>query len=153
MNKHRILKALKDAPEDIKSMTVGALVDKWTKEQEKQDKEELDANNKIIEEFSGVYIKVRDENVFGPEVSYIRIDEISVGSMTTDWERLYDIKGEKVQFSNVNNALIELGSAKNREDHLSAKELRDAEIITKEDFETAHNHLKTINEIIDKVKA
>lgn len=153
MNKHRILKALENAPDEIKSMTVEALIDKLAKEQEKQKKEELDANNKVIKEFSGVYIKTRDENVFGLEVSYIRIDKISVGSMTTDWERMYNIKGEKVQFCNINNALIELGSSKNREDHLSAKELRGAEIITKEDFETAHNHLKTINAIIDKVKS
>jgi len=75
-NKSRILEMLKDAPEDIKKLTVAELIERLTKDQEKTNKEELHANNKVIEEFTGVYIKIRDEDAaFGVYVDYIRINE------------------------------------------------------------------------------
>lgn len=149
--KHRILEIFKDSPEDILAMTVAELVEKCSKEVDAEKKIKLDADNKIIEEFTGAYIKVReDDGTFGLEVDYIRIDEIKTGSRNTDWEQLYNIKGEKVQFSNINNALRELDFRVG--DSFTAKELEGVEIITKEDYEHAKTQLENINKIIDKVK-
>jgi hypothetical protein len=149
--KHRILEIFKDSPEDILAMTVAELIEKFSKEIEADKKATLKANNSIIENFTGVYIKVReDDGTFGLEVDYIRIDEIKAGSMDTDWNQLYNIKGEKVQFCNINNALVELNFK--CQNSMSADELMGAEVIAKEDYEHAKLQLEKVNEIIEKVK-
>ena len=151
-NKVRILDLLKDAPDDILKLTVSELIEKFSKEIEADKKATLKANNSIIENFTGVYIKVKeDDGTFGLEVDYIRIDEIKAGSMDTDWNQMYDIKGEKVQFCNINNALVELNFECRHS--MSAEELRSAEVILKLDYEYAKIQLNNINKIIDKVKS
>jgi len=147
-NKSRIWRMLKDAPEDIKSITVAQLVDKFGKELEAERKAKLSNDDKVCSDFTGVYIKVRDEDAtFGLDVDYIRIDSIKPGSMDTEWEQLYDVIGEKVQFSNIKNALRDCN------DNMSADELYGAEVITKEIFDHAKTQLELANEIIDKIKA
>lgn len=151
-NRRRIVEMLKDAPEDIKAMTVAELIEKFSKEIELDEKAELDENNKVIKSFTGVYIKFKEDNGnFGLDVDYIRIDKIKTGSKDTDWNQLFDIKGEKVQFSNICNAVRELNYG--AYSSMSTDELMGAEVITKEDYEHAKLQLEKANEIIEKAKS
>ena len=150
-DKFTILRALKNAPEDIKSMTVGQLIDKISKEQseiENADKEEC---KKVCEEFKGAYIKVLiKDGTFGPESQYMYIKDIQSGSMTTEYERLFDINGKRISFSRLLSSCrdMKFGCVN---DLFTADQLRCAEKISKEDFEYAERQSESMEKIINEM--
>jgi len=152
-NKARILDLLKDASADVKSMSVGQLVEKLSKELESEKKEEREACEKVCISFKDSYIKVfkHEGGLFGDEVIYVHITNIKPGSFTTDYERTFDIEGYKITFSDkFNNSMyMKFGDTHNC---MTSKSLENAEKITVEDYKEAEKQLMAIKSIVDKIK-
>jgi len=151
-DKFIVLRALKSASEDIKSMTVRELIDKLSKtHQEEKEKEEKE-NERICKEFRGSYLKFKIvDGTFGDETKYIYIEDIKPGSMTADYERLFDIKGQRINFSDVITSHVEMKMGDTR-DSMLGEALERGEKISKEDFEQAKKECEKIRGLIDKMK-
>ena len=145
--KARILDLLKDAHEDVLSMSVEQLIEKLTGDVEQDKKEELEECNKVCEKYAGIYLRMSDnDTLFGPRTEYIRIGEIKPGSFTTDFDRVYDIQGHSVSFSLIHNVSKDLVSG-HAHDCMTQDELDGATIIKKEEYEDALRQLSAISEL------
>jgi len=148
-----VLNLLKNAPEDIRALNVGELIDKaqkWSDDEQKKEEEEC---NKVCNEFEDSYIKIVDEDgLFGmPETKYIHINKLIKGSMTTEWERTFNISGIQIRFSEHDYGLRELDIESCR-DSMTAKDMQAAERISESDFEEARYQLEIIEGVIKKVR-
>lgn len=148
-NKQGIIRLLKDAPANIQKMSVGKLLDKLSKELQKEKELEQVECDEICKKFRDSYIKKTDEALFGgDEMVYIYIEDIETGSHTTDYERLFKIKGHKITFSKNLNGSREL---KMDETSFTQKELENSEFITQEDYKEVHKQLKIIRSVAKKM--
>jgi len=151
MHKGRIIELFKNAPEDVLSLTVSQLLEKLQKDVDQERKEQKDKEGAICGRFKGQYIKLRDEDgIFGNlEVEYIFIEDIEPGSFTTDHERSYNIKGLSISFwgGHASYREMKMGDC---HDSKVFKELDEAIIISKEDFDNAKSKHDEIIEIIKK---
>ena len=148
MNKHQILRALRDAPDAIKKLTVKELLTKLSREIEQEKILGADAEQAICEKFKGAYIKiVEDAGLFGKASEFIHIKEIRPEGMTDRFERIYEVEGSKVIFSKHFSTINEM-SFGNLDDSFDAEELNSALVISKEEFEYAVYKVNSIKEII-----
>lgn len=153
MNKYRLLKALESVPDEMGSMSVSDLKNKIKKEVEFQKSEQDKAEKEVCDKYSGKYIKEYNEDgLFGRlEVKYIRIDEIKPGSMTTDWQRCYDIKGEVISFSGNYYGIREMNPG-HASDSMTKYELDSCKIITEDQYNEAVRKYSDINEIVNQIQ-
>ena len=148
----RLLEMLKKTSEDNRSLTVGQLIDQLQQEVDAKKKEEEEANKAICNKFIGKCIKFSDpDGLFGDEMTYIRIDAIKIGSLTTDWERLFELEGTRVFFSSGFTGEREINS-KRAGESMTAIDLEKATIIDEEEFEAAKNQCYLVNSMIDKMR-
>ena len=146
-----MLKALEGATDEVKRLTVGELTTKLRAEVAQEKSLQDDAEIAVCEKFNGKYIKLHcDDSLFGEETMYIHIEDIKSGSLTDQYKRCYEIKGNVITFSRciTSSRRMKMG---NVSDSKSAEELESATIITKEDYDHAMEKLKIIEGIINKM--
>ena len=153
MHKSRIIELFKNAPDEIKSLTVAQLLERFQIEVDAEREEQSKLEATICDRFRGKYLKFRDEN--GPfdslKVEYIFIEDIKPGSLTTEHKRSYDLSGKRVLFWNNHASYkdLEMGHVY---DSKMGKELEEATIISKEEFDSAKEKYDEITEIIKNIK-
>lgn len=149
---NRLLELLKQAPEDIRSLTVEELIDRLQVEVNAQKKERDDADKAICEKFNGTYIKFSDpDGLFGEEMTYMSIESIKPGTYTTDWERVFFIEGTRIFFSNGFTGARPIKPS-DAGDSMEEYRLNDATIITKKEFDEALAQCEQVNSLIDKMR-
>jgi len=153
MRKHRVLQALEGIPEELGSMSIDDAKDMLKTELDEEKSKQDKIEKAVCDKYVGKFIKKFDEKgLFGKiEVEYIRIDEIKPGSMTTEWNRCYDIKGEVVNFAGHFHGMrnMEPGHAS---DSMTESQLNSCEIITEDQYNEAVKKHAEIEKIIKQMQ-
>lgn len=146
-----MLRALKNAPESIKSMTVGDYVKTLAKKAQAEQKDVDKYNDAICKEFKGTYIKTKIiKGTFGNETKYFHIKDIEPGAMTNQYKRLFNLTGQKVLFSKAFTSVKEL-KPDDSYDYMDADDLRGAEKITQEEYEAAKAKCEEIESLTNSM--
>jgi len=146
MNKHRILNALESTPSEFNGLTVKELMTKLRAEISQEKSLQDDLELAVCSKFKGKYIKSEENSRLGKITMYAHIEDIRIGSFTDQYERLYELNGNVITFSDlITNSRVMNG------DYKSATELESSTIISKEQYDNAVEHLKLIEDIITKM--
>lgn len=150
MNKHRILNALESTPSELNGLTVKELMTKLRAEISQEKSLQDDLELAVCSKFKGKYIKFGRDDGFGKSTMYAHIEDIRVGGFTDQNERLYEIKGNVITFSDyfTNSRDMVMG---NSSDFKLAEELESSTIISKDFYDNAVEHLKLIKDVINKM--
>lgn len=147
-HKSRIVELLKKAPDDIKSMTVQEMLDKFENEIQEDNLKLEEHEKSVCDEFRGAYLCIKkDCNLFGSTTDYMFIKDIKPGSLTTEFNRTYELEGDIISFSPkfVNSRKFKPGDVY---DSITESELREAISIDETKFDIAHQQYKRILEKI-----
>lgn len=151
MNKHRILNALESTPSELNGLTIKELMTKLRAEISQEKSLQDDLELAVCSKFKGKYLKFsKDGSILGKETTYAHIEDIRVGGFTDQYERLYEIKGNVITFSDyvTNSRDMVMG---NSSDFKMAEELESSTIISKDFYDNAVEHLKLIKDVINKM--
>lgn len=146
MNKHRILKALESTPSELNGLTVKELMTKLRAEVSQEKSLQDDLELAVCIKFKGKYLKFsKDDSTFGKETTYAHIEDIRIGSFTDQNERLYEIKGNVITFSDY------ITNSRDMSMNKLANELESSTIISKKQYDIAVKHLKLVKDTINKM--
>lgn len=145
MNKHRILNALESTPRELNRLTIKELMTKLRAEISQEKSLQDDLELAVCSKFKGKYIKFSRGGRFGKETIYAHIEDIRIGSFTDQNERLYEIKGNVITFSDY------ITNSRDMSMNKLANELESSTIISKKQYDIAVKHLKLVKDTINKM--
>jgi len=118
------------------SLTVKELIAKLEQENKAKEAKNEETKKKVIEAYSGKFLKVYDPHgLFGESLDIYKIDELKFTSYNTEYEMLYGFNGTKISFSKRDLSMFDISSSECRY-HFSEKDLKEATIIGLEEYQT-----------------
>lgn len=135
------------------TLTVGELKQKLKAQLEAVSKEESETVDKVKSDFKGVYLKFIDEEaLYGRTLEVYYIEEIFGSERTDRWELIYHVKGTRIGFSQ-RDISIRILRERSTYDTFSEEDLRNMEVITKEQFDVyKFRHDMIDNQLTDLIK-
>ena len=148
--KRTLLNAVNNIKSDLSNLTLKEIVSQFTTDINEFDKENTERENKVIEDFTDVYLKeVTNGRIYDKEVEIIHVKSLKVESYTESWERCYLLSGSRINFHE--------GGFYGRDFDTSVysmyteKDLRNCTKITKEEFESYVEKYNQLTLIVDKI--
>lgn len=146
INIKAILKQLEKLSQDVIELTVSAMKYNFEKEVQEYEVAKKRAEEALIKEFSGAYLKRRtDDSMFGVKLEILHVTSLQFETYDTEYEKLYQCKGELMRFSNINVHKRDLDTSR---ESFSEKDLRSCEIISKEEFDKYEAKLNELEIIL-----
>ena len=148
--KRTLLNAVNNIKSDLSDLTLKEILSQFTNDVSEFDKEKTERENKVIEDFTDVYLKeVTSGRIYDKEIEFIHIKSLKVESYTEGWERTYLLSGSRINFHE--------GGFYGREFDSSVysmyteKDLRNCIKITKEEFESYVEKFNKLTSIVDSI--
>jgi hypothetical protein len=147
-SKRQLLRAIGELKDDLGNLTLNEIVDKFTSDVNKIDKETEKKEQEVIQEFTDVYLRYfeQDKRIFGDQVNFFHIKELKTSSFTDQWERTYLLSGERFWFSKHDFNYREFDSSVYSV--YTEKQLRKCVKITKDEYES---YIKEYDYLTEKI--
>lgn len=151
--KKTILKMLSKLNDVDSLRTVAEMRYNFEKEINEYEVELKNKETSLIDEFSNVYLSHKSEDGLfgGKELEIFHITSLEFEAYSTDYEKVYKCKGERIGFNNIN---VNKGPLNSYFRGLTEKEIRSYKVITKSEYDKyvmAYEKMsKDISQIIEE---
>ena len=144
----RILQRLKEYDGSI---TVNELIEQIENEQTLKDIKRQQEAERVKNNFEGVYLKRFIQcPMFGRTLKVYHIKKIGDNELTTDWELIYHVEGNKISFSKRDITYRKLSSDSSL-DTFSEQDLNEMTKITGEEYNLYMNQYQQIESKLEKL--
>jgi hypothetical protein len=134
-NKNRLLAVLNSFDDEFKNISINEFLKSLEKEISKEKEEEIKEEKLVINTYKSNFLKIyqKDDNWRGESIKVYKVEDILVGELDVDFNKLYQIIGEEISFSKIN---IFKRKLRKKENHaiFTYQNLKKFEIISEEEY-------------------
>jgi hypothetical protein len=149
--KRTLLKAVKEIKSDLSELSLKDIIVQFSHDIDEYDKAIREKEQVIIDKYTDVYLKciIEDSNLYDTEIELIHITSLKTLSYTTEWDRTYQLFGERIWFAD--NSFNKRTFGTSVYDNYTEKGLLKYVEITKEEYDSYSDKFESLNAILSEI--
>jgi hypothetical protein len=149
--KRTLLKAVKEIKSDLSKLSLKDIIVQFSHDVDEYDKVIREKEQEVIDKYTNTYLKFvnEDSNLYDKEIELLHIVSLETSSYTTEWNRTYQLFGERIWFSN--NSFYKRTFGTSVYDNYTENKLLKFIEITKEEYDSYNDKFESLNTILSEI--
>jgi hypothetical protein len=149
--KRTLLKAVKEIKSDLSKLSLKDIIVQFSHDVDEYDKVIREKEQEVIDKYTNTYLKFVNENsnLYDKEIELLHIVSLETSSYTTEWDRTYQLSGERICFSN--NSFYKRTFGTSVYDNYTENKLLKFIEITKEEYDSYNDKFESLNTILSEI--
>ena len=149
--KRTLLKAVKEIKSDLSELSLKDIIVQFSHDVDEYDKVIREKEQVIIDKYTDVYLKFvnEDSNLYDKEIEFLHITSLKTLSYTTEWDRTYQLFGERIRFAD--NSFHKRTFGTSVYDKYTEEGLLKYVEISKEEYDNYSDKYESLNAILSEI--